>query len=170
MDESSWLSESLEPRGRSARHGRGVFATRAVERGERLTVWGGRIVDRERLDELPSEARSLSLQVGEGLYLAPHGEPDPADFVNHCCDPNAGLRGQITLVALRAIAAGEEVCFDYAMSEGSDHDEFECACGAEGCRGRVTGDDWRLPELQKRYEGYFSPYLAARIDALVPDD
>lgn len=147
-----------------------MFATRRVEAGERLAVWGGRVVDRAELEGLSAERRSLTLQVEEGLYLAPVDEPDPADFVNHSCDPNAGLRGQITLVALRAIAAGEEVCFDYAMSEGSDHDEFECACGAEGCRGRVTGDDWRLPKLQERYEGYFSPYLAARIDALRPDD
>lgn len=143
-----------------------MFATRRVEAGERLAVWGGRVVDRAELDGLSAEARSLTLQVEEGLYLAPVDEPDPADFVNHSCDPNAGLRGQITLVALRPIEAGEEVCFDYAMSEGSDYDEFACSCGTERCRGRVTGDDWRRPELRARYAGYFSPYLARRIAAL----
>lgn len=143
-----------------------MFARRRVEAGERLAVWGGRVVGRDALDSLSDEARSLTLQVEEGLYLAPVGPPDPADLVNHSCDPNAGLRGQITLVAMRTIEAGEEVCFDYAMSEGSSYDDFPCACGSARCRGQVTGDDWRRPELWERYEGFFSPYLARRITAL----
>lgn len=137
-----------------------------MEAGDRLAVWGGRIVGPSGLEALTEEERSLTLQVEEGLYLAPDGTPDPADFVNHSCDPNAGLRGQITLVAIRAIEVGEEVCFDYAMSEGSDYDEFDCSCGSEACRSRVTGRDWRRPELWERYDGYFSPYLACRIESL----
>ena len=87
-----------------------------------------------------------------------------ADWVNHSCDPNAGLVGQIVLVALRDIKVGEEICFDYATSDGSPYDEFECGCGSRLCRHHVTGDDWKLPELQKRYEGHFSPYIQRRID------
>lgn len=164
--DASWLSGALEARDRSERHGRGVFALRRVEAGECLAVWGGRVVAREALDGLSSEARSLTLQVEEGLYLAPAGPPDPADLVNHSCDPNAGLCGQITLVAMRPIERGEEVCFDYAMSEGSSYDDFPCSCGSDRCRGRVTGSDWRRPELWERYGGFFSPYLARRIAAL----
>ncbi|MCX6526609.1 MAG: hypothetical protein NTU52_01275, partial [Actinobacteria bacterium] len=33
------------------------------------------------------------------------------------------------------------------------------------CRGEITGDDWRQKNLQKRYRGYFSPYLSRRIAA-----
>jgi hypothetical protein len=53
------------------------------------------------------------------------------------------------------------------MSDGSDYDEFECACGARLCRGKVTGYDWMQPDLQLRYRGSFSPYLENRIAALV---
>lgn len=60
----------------------------------------------------------------------------------------------------------EEVCFDYAMSDGSPYDEFDCTCGAADCRRRVTGNDWCRPELQQRYAGYFSPYLQRRIEQL----
>jgi hypothetical protein len=67
---------------------------------------------------------------------------------------------------MRDIGPGEEITFDYAMSDGSGYDEFACACGAATCRGRVTGEDWRLPALWRRYEGYFSPYLQRRIDTL----
>jgi hypothetical protein len=48
------------------------------------------------------------------------------------------------------------------MSDGGDYDEFECLCGSVECRGVVTGRDWQLPELQTRYAGWFSPYLAKK--------
>lgn len=166
MGHASYLSPKLEARRGDAHHGSGVFAVDPVEPGELLAVWGGRVVGREELSGLSDRERMLTLQVEEGRYLAPAGEPDPADLVNHSCDPNAGLRGQIALVAMRTIEPGEEVCFDYAMSEGSPYDEFPCRCGSRRCRGRVTADDWRRPELQRRYEGWFSPYLAARIREL----
>jgi hypothetical protein len=73
----------------------------------------------------------------------------------------------VVLVALRDIAAGEELGYDYATSDGSDYDEFECTCGTALCRGKVSGHDWMLPELQLRHRGSFSPYLAKRIAALV---
>jgi hypothetical protein len=76
------------------------------------------------------------------------------------------LNGQITLIALRDIAVGEEVCFDYATCDGSPYDEFECECGAPSCRKHITGRDWRRPELWERYCGYFSPYLQRRIERL----
>jgi hypothetical protein len=73
----------------------------------------------------------------------------------------------VILIAARDIEAGEELSYDYATSDGSDYDEFECVCGSESCRGKITGHDWMLPELQLRYRGSFSPYLARRIAALV---
>lgn len=63
---------------------------------------------------------------------------------------------------MRPVAAGEELCFDYAMSDTDPYDEFACACGAATCRGTVTGNDWRLPALQERYSGFFSGYIARR--------
>ena len=70
------------------------------------------------------------------------------------------------LVALRDLEVGEELTFDYATCDGTDYDEFVCACGAATCRGTVTGRDWLLPRAQERYAGWFSPYLARRIAAL----
>ena len=52
------------------------------------------------------------------------------------------------------------------MTDGSAYDEFDCGCGAKLCRKRVTGNDWRLPELWQRYDGYFSTYLERRIKKL----
>ena len=71
------------------------------------------------------------------------------------------------VVAMRDITAGEVLTFDRAMTESSDLHDVECQCGSDECRGKVTAEDWMLPELQLRYRGFFSPYLARRISSLV---
>ena len=70
------------------------------------------------------------------------------------------------LIAMRDIEPGEELTFDYAMCDASDYDEFSCLCAMPGCRGIVTGADWRDPVLQAKYMGFHSPYLLKRIAAL----
>jgi uncharacterized protein len=166
---NSYLSPKLEARPLPDKGGHGIFARAAVAQGERLIVWGGDIVDAAGLAKLPDHLRHYSVQVEEGLYLAarPDDEPEPADYLNHSCSPNAGFAGQIVLVAMRDIAPDEEICIDYAMCDGSPYDEFLCRCGSLTCRGRVSGDDWRLLDLQARYAGYFIPYLQRRIAALL---
>lgn len=161
---TGYLSSKLEGRLITSKGGRGVFAKERVRAGDVLVVWGGEVVTAETLRTMSEDRFRLALQVEEDLYLLT-GNEGPADWVNHSCDPNAGIEGQITLVALRDIRAGEEVCFDYATTDGSAYDEFECGCGSRNCRGRVTGDDWRISELQVCYAGHFSPYLQRRIDS-----
>jgi uncharacterized protein len=158
------LSSKLEGRLIPSKGGRGVFAKERVRAGDVLVVWGGEVVTADMLRTMSEDKYRLAVQVEEDLYLLT-GNEGPADWVNHSCDPNAGVVGQITLVALRDIRAGEEVCFDYATTDGSAYDEFECGCGCGNCRGRVTGDDWRIAELQLRYAGHFSPYIQRRIDS-----
>jgi uncharacterized protein len=161
---SSYLSPKLQGRLKADGTGNGIFAREPVKQGELLAVFGGAVYQPDTFAALPERERSLSIQVEEDLFLVPQliGE---GDYVNHSCDPNAGLSGQIVLVAMRNILPGEEVCFDYAMSDTAPYDEFACQCGAANCRGRVTGNDWRIQELQKRYAGYFTPYVQRRIDA-----
>lgn len=43
---------------------------------------------------------------------------------------------------------------------------FECGCGSDECRGQVTPNDWRRPELQKRYAGYFTSAVEALIKSV----
>jgi hypothetical protein len=144
--------------------GRGVFAEQPIPRGSLLVVFGGDIISRKDVERLTPEVRPLVIQVDEDCFLV-STKPGPADWVNHSCDPNAGIRGQITLVAIRDIAVGEEITFDYAMSDGCDYDEFDCGCGSRLCRGRITGEDWRNPVLAERYRGFRSTYLDARTPA-----
>ena len=161
---SSYLSSKLEGRLKADESGNSIFALEPIKKGELIAVFGGVVYEWETFIHLPDRERMLCLQVEDRHFLVPRpiGE---GDYVNHSCNPNAGLSGQIGLVAMRDIKIGEEVCFDYAMCDTMPYDEFNCLCGASTCRGRVGGNDWQRPELQKRYAGYFSPHVQRRIDA-----
>ncbi len=163
---NSYLSPKVEARACLDKGGFGLYAREPIAEGELITFWGGRVVTEAQLDDLPEYVTTHGIQVDEELYLVPVLDDDPADYFNHSCDPNAGLGSPMSLVAMRPIAVDEEICFDYAMSDSSDYDEFTCGCGTAACRGKITGHDWKLPELQKRYKGFFSPYLQRRIDRL----
>lgn len=159
----SFLSPKCDIHQIPNRGGHTVVAREAIAKGELIVVWSGTLVTGEELNGMPPTVRRYSLQVEENQFLVSLSDCEPPDYVNHSCSPNAGLSGQITLVAMRDIQPGEEITYDYAMSDGSSYDEFTCSCGSPHCRGRVSGDDWRRPDLWQRYAGYFSPYLQRRI-------
>jgi hypothetical protein len=163
---SGYLSPRLEVRSMSQKGGYAVFARVALKKNEVLAVWGGRVATLDQVLALPRAEQGHTIQIFDELYLAPMDMEEPADYINHSCSPNAGVCGQISLVAMRDISVNEEITFDYAMADSSSFDEFDCFCGAATCRGRVTGSDWKRPELWARYDGYFSAYLQVRIDRL----
>ncbi len=141
--------------------GRGVVATADIARDEIVAIKAGHIVTRDEIDQVTAAAGDMALQIDDDFYLAPRSADDVEDmsvFINHSCDPNVGFRGQVVYVAMRDIAAGEELCHDYAM-ERSDGYTLDCRCGSSLCRGKVSGEDWKLPELQQRYRDYFSIYI-----------
>ena len=161
----NWLTPKAEanPAGEK---GWGSFATEPISAGETVAGFGGYVVSLATLGTFSHDRQSRSIQIDEDLYLVSGDTPEPGDMLNHSCEPSCGLVGSQVLVAMRDIAAGEELTFDYAMCDCSDYDEFECLCGEPACRGVVTGADWRKPELHAKYAGWFSPYLERKIAAL----
>jgi SET domain-containing protein len=160
----SYISPKAEVR-ESPIHGRGLFAAEAFAAGEVVCVKGGYVFDRETLRSMPDWYRSAEIQVAEDLFIGPLAEGEREGsmiFSNHSCEPNVGVRGQIVFVAMRAIAAGEELAHDWATTDDDDY-QLECNCGAPRCRGRITGRDWQRRDLQEKYRGFFSSYLAEKI-------
>ncbi|MCL5428817.1 MAG: SET domain-containing protein [Chloroflexi bacterium] len=164
---NSYAFPKIEIRYDNTIEGRGMFAREKIYKGELIALWGGDVVDRAGFERLGERQKRQSAQIEEGFYLV-SSKPGPGDFINHSCDPNAGLDGQVVIRAMRDIEPGEEVTIDYAMCDGDPRDDFECLCGSPRCRHIVTGKDWMLPELQQRYAGYFSTYLQHRIERSKP--
>lgn len=76
--------------------------------------------------------------------------------VNHSCDPNTWWAGS-SLVTRRPILTGEELTVDYSTGFSDPSFLLACHCESYRCRQMVAGDDWRIPELQKRYAGHWAP-------------
>ena len=161
----NWLTPKAEARPAGDK-GWGSYVTSPIAAGETVAVFGGWVIDGTQLATMSLDRQHRSIQIDADLYLVSSDTPEPGDMLNHSCEPNCGLQGSQILVAMRDIAPGEELSFDYAMCDASDYDEFTCLCGAPTCREIVTGADWRSPVLQERYAGWFSPYLVRRIAAL----
>ncbi len=138
----------------------GVFAIEDIEAATTVAAFGGIVVSGAEMRALGERVRAHALQIDEDLFLASVPPFDPADYVNHSCDPNCGIVGSVLMVTRRAVGAGEELCFDYAMTDSDDYDEFTCCCRTHECRGVVRGSDWKRSDLQERYTGWFSSYLA----------
>lgn len=163
---SSYLNPKCEARPKPETGDCGVYAIAPINRGELISIWGGDIITTSQLDPNMPRFTQRVLQIDEDLYILTVAEKEPNDCFNHSCEPNLGFTGQIGLVAMRDIQPEEELTFDYAMSDGGSYDEFDCMCGQPTCRGKVTGNDWKLPALWHKYNGYFSTYLARRIEKL----
>jgi hypothetical protein len=165
-----WLNPKLEVRATNS-IGLGIFACEAIAKHERLIIYGGRILPLVSELELPEGFQDVSLQLDENYVIGIRNvdEMEMACFLNHSCCPNAGYHGQVFLVAMNPIQSGEQVCIDYAMcisrSPAAMRYEMNCLCGSPDCRGIITEDDWQIPDLQRRYAGYFQWYLQEKIDA-----
>jgi D-alanine-D-alanine ligase len=136
---------AFEMRG-NAIAGYGIFATRAITEGEVLWRGEGRA---HRLVTLPHVEATWSAEsqrmlrrygypVADGVYAFWDEDPEAWAPQNHSCAPNTAMDG-LNMVALRAIAAGEELTLDYAELLDEESEPFECRCGAPSCRGRITG-------------------------------
>jgi hypothetical protein len=158
----SYISPKLLVR-KSPIHGKGIFAMDDIAAGEVVFIKGGHILRRENV--WSRTVINSYLPLDDDFAIGAVCEEEEARikiFVNHSCDPNCGIRGEITFVAVRAIAAGEEVTCDYAMIDNEAY-EFTCKCGSASCRNVVTGFDWRRKDLQKKYGSMFARYLLDKI-------
>ena len=126
------------------RLGRGVFVRSPVKAGDRVLEFRGIPIDfAATLAKGDRECDALQIGVNQYLDLTSAGR-----FVNHSCDPNTGVRNGVHLVALRDLAADEEVNFDYSTTLDEDHWTLECRCESPRCRGTI-GDFRLLPRAWK---------------------
>ena len=164
VDVRNYLSPLAEAREIPPK-GFGSFAVDPIPMGTIVATFGGTILTRINFETYPLEQRSRSIQIDVDQFVLGPESREPGDSINHSCSPNCQLRNATQLITMGPIAVGEELTYDYATSDTSDYDEFECVCGSDNCRGRVSGNDWKLPDLQSRYQKIFSPYVQRKIQS-----
>nr|WP_254435907.1 SET domain-containing protein-lysine N-methyltransferase [Ruegeria arenilitoris] len=133
----------------------GSFATSDIPEGQLIRRMSGEVLSFEEvLSRILSGQLSPDdpLQIDADLYI----DLDAQSLaINHSCSPNAGIRGQNELVAIRDIRAGEEVTFDYSTTVSSDvaaEDwSMDCQCHSANCR-QTIGNVLTVPEeMLERY-------------------
>ena len=153
--------------------GIGTFAVAPIKKDEVVIVQGGDILPSSRfLQPGVEEIAEFAFQIEKDFCICPEKldkkNRDGIMFVNHSCEPNCGMRGQIVLVAMRDIPAGEQITFDYSMTDANAQKTWvtiDCLCGEPTCRKQITDQDWKRKDLQEKYHGYFSDYIQRMIDA-----
>ncbi|MBE7491250.1 MAG: SET domain-containing protein [Planctomycetes bacterium] len=145
---------------RSDRAGQGVFALRALARGEPVIELTG-----ERLPPGRVGPEHFAVKIDDDLWLCSAGGRTD-DYLNHSCRPNLGFtKGDLWLYALRDIAPGEELTFDYATAMCDVDDwNFACACGASDCRRLIGGFDRLPPRHQRRLRPWALAYIRRRFN------
>lgn len=144
--------------------GLGLFAAVSIGHGETVSVLGGRVIgDAEVRALIAAGVRYDGIALGDGRDLAIEPPDWPGRHGNHSCDPNLWMDGPFRVVAARDVVADEELTIDYALHTIDPGWQMACDCGSPRCRGTIRGDDWRLPDLQRRYSGHWSPALARLI-------
>lgn len=131
----------------SAIHAAGCYTTTAIRKGSRVAEYTGPRLSKAKADKSYDELPITYLfGLGDGsIVIDGHCM---AMFINHSCDPNCEteeIRGRVWIRAIRSIAAGEEITYDYCLYDGGD-DEADCNCGASRCRGTMYSRD----EVRKR--------------------
>ena len=140
-------------------HGRGVFATRRIEKGERIIEYLGERVSHDEADRRyeskeENDSHTFLFIVDSKTVIDAGTEGNDARFFNHSCDPNCESvveKRRVFIEALRSIEPGEEMTYDYQIYR--DHDDpgnidevFACHCGFANCRGTML---WP-PEPKKK--------------------
>lgn len=112
--------------------GVGIYTKEKIKKGEHIAFIKGRLV--KKVIKNKKDAQSIPLWYGitESLWI------DPMNtiwrYFNHGCEPNTAIIGTRKLIALRAIKEGEEILFDYSMTDGDVLWDMKCSCGSKKCR------------------------------------
>ena len=132
--------------------GQGLFAGKSLERNEVVFFARGKtialVVDTKKASMSYPNAIGLSKQ----RWLDP-ASSNPLPYLNHSCDPNLGIRGARTFVALRDIDKDEHLTLDYSITECDPLWTLEkkCVCGTKLCRGTIRSIQFLPKHIFKKY-------------------
>ena len=134
--------------------GKGVFALRDFEKDEFILYIGGKVVETDHPDSFPKDVQDhwypIGLENGKRRYVLPRS---PWMYLNHSCEPNAGIKNNKNIVAMKFIKKGEEILIDYTMNN-IDAWTMKCKCGSKNCRRIISTFDKLDERTQIKYKDY----------------
>ena len=137
--------------------GNGVFASRDFKKGELILRIEGKIAETENNPNLTGFSKEIQdhcfpfeKREKKRKYVLPKA---PWKYLNHSCDPNAGIKNNVEIVAMKQINKGEEITFDYAMNN-IDNWKTKCSCGSKNCRKIISTFDALDTKTKKKYLPY----------------
>jgi uncharacterized protein len=161
--------------------GLGLFATEFMPRGTIVWVRDPHdiIISAAAVEAMALPLRKrverFAFHTGSGRWVLCW---DDARFMNHSCAPNVGVIGDSFEIALRDIAAGEELVVDYGIYELREYESFLCCCGSTACRGTIPAGYSKAAQSANatavhsvlRSRPVFDHYLERLVDPAVWDE
>ncbi|HEX3799515.1 MAG TPA: SET domain-containing protein-lysine N-methyltransferase [Verrucomicrobiae bacterium] len=139
MQSESWIHFN-----NSAIHGTGGFARAAIPSGTQLIEYLGRKIDKTESLRQCELDNPYIFTINDEYDLDGNVDWNPARLLNHSCSPNAEAEQdgeRIWIVAIRDIAAGEEITFNYNY-DLVDYKEHPCQCGSANCVGYIIAEEF----------------------------
>lgn len=143
---------------KSTIRGKGVFALKDFEKDELILHMDGEVVETDNPSRFPREMQDhlfpFDKKGGKISYVI---QEDPGKYINHSCEPNAGIRNNRDIVAIRKIRKGEEIFFDYSMNSIDariDPWKMKCECKSKNCRKTISDFDSLNEETKRKYKDY----------------
>ena len=139
----------------------GLKADEDVAPGKLVIEYLGEIIDEEEMIRrmenqrilTPSDKEYYIMELYDGVYVDGKHHGNVARFINHSCNPNCELQRwnvhgkiRIGIVAIRDIAKGEPLSYDYQF-DTQQADVFKCYCGSHNCRGTMAPKKDRRAQL-----------------------
>lgn len=135
---------------RSPVHGTGLFATRAIPKGEQIVEYLGERISHDEADrrhdqKAEGDHHTFFFTIDAKTVIDAGVRGNDARFINHACDPNCEVvvaDGVLVVEAVRNIRTGEELAYEYNLSRAPDDPpdieaSYVCRCGAATCRGTM---------------------------------
>lgn len=113
--------------------GKGIRAGENIKTGEIISRVEGPLKFKINKNKRDALMHPNWVGVKNNIWIDPL---KPHKFLNHSCNPTAGMRG-LTIIAIRDIKEGEEITVDYSIIEGDPRWELKCLCNEKGCRGII---------------------------------
>jgi SET domain-containing protein len=137
----------------SAIHAAGCYTTSPIRKGARVAEYTGHKLTKRQADRRYEESPITYLfGLGDGsIVIDGHSA---AMFINHSCEGNCETTqddGRVWVIAVRNIAAGEEITYDYCLYDGDETEEALCNCGTRKCRGTMySAEEVKLRKKKAR--------------------